>query len=95
MKLHQQSPAPWKALGKLLPDGTQDYWIVDANGEEIVAVYLCDGGDEPLPFPADGNAHLIAAAPELLAALKLIEHHFGDPLKVARAAIEKAEGRQP
>ena len=30
---------------------------------------------------------------ELLAALKLYVEHFGDPLKVARAAITKAEVR--
>lgn len=39
------------------------------------------------------DARLIAAAPELLAALKLYVDHFGDPLKVAVAAIAKAEGR--
>ena len=70
--LMKPSPSPWKAVGRLLPDGVLDYWVEDANGEEIVAIYLCDGGDEPMPFPADGNAHLIAAAPELLAALKAV-----------------------
>lgn len=42
---------------------------------------------------AEAHARLIAAAPDLLAALKLYVEHFGDPLQVARAAIQKAEGR--
>jgi len=34
-----------------------------------------------------------AAAPDLYAALALYVEHFGDPLKVARPALAKAEGR--
>lgn len=47
-----------------------------------------------ISFSGNGaaNARLIAAAPELLSALKLMVEHYGDPLKVARAAIAKAEG---
>jgi hypothetical protein len=49
------------------------------------------------------NARLIAAAPELLKELSIIEHmatppHFSDPLpriaELARVAIAKAEGRE-
>lgn len=40
----------------------------------------------------EANIDLIAAAPELLAALELIVDHFGDPLKVAKSAIAKARG---
>jgi hypothetical protein len=57
----------------------------------------------------DANARLIAAAPDMLAALKLFVEGFdpnnnsddpayvlfGDKGKVALAAIAKAEGRQP
>ena len=39
------------------------------------------------------NARLIAAAPDLYAALQLIVDHYGDPLEVARAALAKAEGQ--
>lgn len=46
---------------------------------------------------ARANAHLIAAAPDLLAACKLAErHHQGmhsEPGIALRAAIAKAEGR--
>lgn len=41
---------------------------------------------------ADANARLIAAAPDLLAAMELYVAHFGDPLKCARNAIQKAHG---
>jgi hypothetical protein len=64
-----------------------------------------DFAGQPVDFPkaiieTDGGVYgpygddrlLIAAAPDLLAALKLIVDHFGDPLKVARPAIAKAEG---
>lgn len=40
---------------------------------------------------AQANAHLISAAPDLLAALQRYVEHFGDPLQCARAAIAKAE----
>jgi hypothetical protein len=40
----------------------------------------------------EANARLIAAAPELYEALALYVEHFGDPLKVARAALAKARG---
>lgn len=43
---------------------------------------------------AIANAHLIAAAPELLAALKVAEESVGDmrSLQIVRAAIAKAVG---
>lgn len=47
----------------------------------------------PRDAMGDADANLIAAAPELLEALKLIVSHFGDPLKVAEAAIAKAEDK--
>jgi hypothetical protein len=46
---------------------------------------------EAYGFASEADMALIAAAPDLLAALKMIVDHFGDPLKVARAAIAKAE----
>jgi hypothetical protein len=38
------------------------------------------------------NINLIAAAPDMYGALVLYVEHFGDPLKVARAALAKARG---
>ena len=40
------------------------------------------------------NLTLAAAAPCLYDALELYVEHFGDPLKVARAALAKARGKQ-
>lgn len=46
----------------------------------------------PYACPIHGERErLNEAAPDLLAALKLYVEHFGDPLKIARAAIAKAE----
>ena len=39
------------------------------------------------------NLQLVSAAPDLYAALALYVEHFGDPLKIARAALEKARGQ--
>jgi len=47
----------------------------------------------------EGNAHLIAAAPDLLGACKLVMDYFKYgghlPSIILRAAIEKAEGGTP
>lgn len=69
----------------------------------------CGGSAHSLPFAScrhfnqEANARLIAAAPELLEALKLMRHwaeadqvnYTGDhPVALARAAIAKATGEQ-
>jgi hypothetical protein len=63
----------------------RDYLIADASGDHRVSY------DE-----AEANANLIAAAPELLDALKgFLEHGPTDKTQSdARAAIAKAEGKQ-
>ena len=77
-------------------------WVVDENlilsGDLRVAdVYHM----EPIkPGATDANARLIAAAPELLAALKLVVDHAGGvsgtitgaDWAIIRAAIAKVEG---
>jgi hypothetical protein len=75
--------------------------IYGANGEEIV------GCDEYYAFSGPADARLIAAAPELLEALRALVHYAAensagvlscyeeyqaDEIKNARAAIAKAEG---
>jgi len=61
-----------------------------------IGPHVAHGGDDRaiaiLTKATDKNVMLLAAAPALLEALKVYVDHFGDPLKVARAAIEKAEG---
>jgi hypothetical protein len=68
------------------------------SGAKLVAVVY---GDDPNCKP-DGrmkaNAHLIAAAPELLNALTVladVAERKGIPCDAARAAIAKATGEQP
>lgn len=76
---------PWKVAPAR--EGIID--IFDAHDHDVVTLY---GGRM-------GNAQLIAAAPELLEALRALVHGFEsyenvDPLlAAARAAIAKAEGR--
>ena len=67
-----------------LPDGSQNCWTVaDINKMR-----------EP---EHEANARLIAAAPELLEALKrlLTDEDYPQAERVARAAIAKATGEQP
>lgn len=72
-----------------------DFNVFGGDGRLVASAGGHANNVTPLGTDAENraNAHLIAAAPELLEALKLIVEHFGDPLKVARAAIAKAEGR--
>lgn len=76
------TPGPWSYQ----PNGHGWNNLCGADGRSIWTASALTGEDV-------ANRSLIATAPELLAALKLIVEHFGDPLQVARAAIAKAEGR--
>lgn len=83
------SPAPWKREIRFGP------WIVDANGATVVTL-----ANASLAEPVtDANANLIAAAPDLLAALKGMLDQPEDPINYdrmmmqAEAAIAKAEGK--
>lgn len=80
------TPGPWAIQSEESAlDFAMEYWIQDANGEDI-----CSCSDE-------GTAHLIAAAPDLLEALKEVldcdktRTSFGAVMR-ARAAITKATG---
>ena len=85
----KHTPGPWYLLEKEMFG-----FSIRANtprGSEIIAE---TGG-----FDSDANAHLIAAAPELLEALKMVidETNAGLwkdvlPIRKAREAIRKAEG---
>lgn len=93
--MSKHTPGPWLAV----PDGSNwnvvvpaqsgfDHFVVGNEG-----LYRCDGSDE-------ANARLIAAAPDMLAALKGLFAHTRicalridqNPIEDARAAIAKAEG---
>ena len=90
--MNAHTPGPWDYRD---PDGK-----VRANGEVVATVWqwlVKDRWDE-----RDANARLIAAAPDLLAALRqVVASAFPNPTehpamsaawKVAEAAIAKAEG---
>lgn len=97
----KHTPGPWVVF-----DGDTEHPGIDmADGSFSIVVYGEDG--EPFegvrgrsPAETLANARLIAAAPDLLEALKEVqpyfegEHSHDHPTCVAiRAAIAKAEGR--
>jgi len=93
------TPGPWSA-GRAIPEDNTISRIVRAGDDHIAAVMDLDGAAQE----AADNARLIAAAPELLAALQALLPHvpghltddlFGRPwLAQARAAIARATGGQ-
>ncbi len=93
MSTTKHTPGPWA----LYPYPTRPYFTqVHVNGAAIADVYA---SGLLKPEETTANARLIAAAPDLLAALKVLMHPDGlslrnMPLNVnqARAAIQKAEG---
>lgn len=81
--MSKATPGPW----------THNATSVWADQKMVAAVY----GDDPNCKPDErmrANASLIAAAPELLEALRVAEHSVGDSkaLEIVRAAIAKATG---
>ena len=83
------TPAPWYWADNA-PGAPKNYrMILDADGFTIA---------EPSPM-GEADARLIAAAPELLAALQMIDSNAAESVewirRVARAAIERATGGAP
>ncbi len=93
----KHSPAPWRCHDKR--PNCSGYSIVGNDGQYIGFV-----GDSDELSPTDTNAHLIAAAPELLEALiELTESakeaidglgDLADAIDTAKAAIAKALGQK-
>ncbi len=83
------TPGPWRTH---LVDSTS---VVDATGDEVAwmqGAYKTDSDVERM----EANARLIAAAPDLLEALKQVRLHSAMPHTLREqieAAIAKAEGR--
>jgi len=87
------TPGPWITRGPRRVDQGDDYAIV--AGGEIIAEAFGRTSQNNFP-PSAANARLIAAAPDLLAALKevvALSDRKHDAWDAARAAIAKAEGR--
>ena len=87
----KHTPGPWEVF-----DSHSGIYILDSAEQSAVCrLEWC--------LEAEANARLIAAAPELLAALKRLWLYFGvrcdgtprdwTEWREARAAIDKAEGR--
>jgi hypothetical protein len=93
MKTRLHSPAPWRKTYRRAVIKSCNFWeIADANVRQVCEV------DEDTEN-SDADADLIAAAPELLAALHASHewaNEAGAPfalLDQIQAAIAKAEGR--
>lgn len=99
--MNKHTPGPWKAIPPKL--GTA--WVID-SGNPDAPIAMLYGANTPIQMKrarsgeAEANARLIAAAPELLAALQHVQRRLeargGDFLEgtqeVVRAAIAKATG---
>ena len=86
------SPGPW-AVGDRLKDGA--VVVAGPPGSGFECVVANPRGYEGRVV---ANARLVAAAPDLLAALKAViavADRKTDEFDLARAAIAKGEGRQP
>ena len=99
------TPAPWTY--RAIAPGCRRTMVVSQRGTPYSSpdVYSSHGGfvaDCGSHEQSNANARLIAAAPDLLAALKEVEEYFlsspyatdsGQELRDVQAAIAKAEGR--
>ena len=87
--------------------GTPRPWLINFDPEDDrrpLEIVTSDRDHRIAFLASDGNpddARLMTAAPDLLAILKAaaeddaVQWHDGPLLKAARAAIAKAEGREP
>lgn len=88
------TPGPWH-IGFADGSGAEEFWVVGAGDQAVVHGRgdCCHIGG----IFEEANATLIAAAPDLLEALKAawpyVPEHHGPVQHQIAAAIEKAEGR--
>lgn len=83
----KHTPGPWTL------DGPHQVWA-ESVGEYVAITAEIEDFDAVPRDQAEANARLIAAAPDLLEALKLAERHCpvnSEAEILARAAIAKAE----
>lgn len=91
------TPGPWRISAFELRAGSETRWIMAADDFSVACVESRDGEEN------DANAHLIAAAPELYAALEAIDRYWAEGnfsrqpglWNPMRAALAKARGEQP
>lgn len=97
------SPSPWRRAGK----NSGHIWAPDGDGVVQVAIVGAYSSRDMLPFNQerwDADAHLIAAAPEMLEVLQSLvrvddnlsgqkrDDAMEDVIAAARSAIAKARG---
>ena len=98
------TPGPWERNGSGGTENKREHYFKGANHTEIEVSSYCYNESDQAELEA--NAHLIAAAPDMLAALEACESHVWcecgekdpDPIKhdcvagQVRRAIRKAKG---
>lgn len=87
------TPGPWHCGEKFVGsvDGFKVYgYPISANGQAIARVHAGTPGRHGFGNE-EANARLIAAAPEMLAALHAIESAFHNPKTLVRAAMDALE----
>lgn len=94
----KHTPGPWKWSDQYThPSGKPAWTLLGRHG--LYGILTCDQGSAPQDLSDEANARLIAAAPELLAALQIAvrqnSHDMqmtGEELRICAAAIAKATG---
>ena len=100
------TPGPWEVESGMVQTVCEHDCKLEVKCGVHIPIAWMDREAGTLPCERDANAHLIAAAPELLEALKNTKHHlelFIGPddkignliLKEAVTAIRKAKGADP
>ena len=96
MKTHTHTPGPWNVEH---PYGEPGTYVSGPNTGLIAKLYTPDAHlwNVDRKVSIEANAHLIAAAPDLLAALRLVYANAGESPEWIRArigsVISKAEGQ--
>lgn len=94
----KHTPGPWVANGAEVWGTHAMRFSLTTGGTPMIAT-VCKHTDAERAFPYEANANLIAAAPDLLEALKQIAgsdpYHQSAAGRIARAAIARATGEQP
>ena len=97
----KHTPGPWTACFTTLDREIQDFHI--SGSRDGSALPVCDARGAGFAPELEANAHLISAAPEMLAALKEFTDHYPTGVNpnldhayvLGRRAIARAEGRTP